>query len=288
MSSKRVSRRAFIATMPTAASTAFPGADYRIWDVHCHLARVEGSTPEERMTTLIKYADRQGIERIMVYMGDPTHHNPTPQQFREENDQVLRALTRANGRAFGWVYLNPNHVSESLQEFDRCVRDGPMAGVKLWVAANANRRELDPIIERAAAHKAPILQHTWFKVSGNIGGESTPSELVELARRHPRVPIICGHTGGDWELGIRAIRDTPNLYADLAGSDPVAGFTEMAVRELGAARVIFGSDPGWRGFASPLAKVMGADIPDSARRLILGENLRKMMTPILKSKGVSV
>ena len=63
---------------------------------------------------------------------------------------------------------------------------------------------------------------------------------------------------------------------------------EAAVRELGANRVIFGSDAAGRSFGSQLGKVMGAEIPESARRLILGENLRRMLTPILRAKGRQV
>jgi predicted TIM-barrel fold metal-dependent hydrolase len=65
---------------------------------------------------------------------------------------------------------------------------------------------IDAIIRRAAELKAVIFQHTWFKTNGNYPGESTPDDLVTLAKRFPEVPIICGHTGGTWELGIRAIR----------------------------------------------------------------------------------
>jgi predicted TIM-barrel fold metal-dependent hydrolase len=133
-----------------------------------------------------------------------------------------------------------------------------------------------------------IFQHTWFKTDGNLPGESTPMDVAELARRHPSVPIICGHTGGNWEIGIRAIRGVKNLYADLAGSDPTAGFVEMAVRELGAGRVIYGSDVGGRSFASQLGKVMGADITAAARDSILATNLRGLMLPILQAKGVRV
>ena len=72
---------------------------------------------------------------------------------------------------------------------------------------------------------------------------------------------------------------------DLAGGDPTAGITEMAVRELGAERVLYGSDAPGRSFASQLAKVQGADIPEEARRLILAGNLRRLLGPILKAKG---
>lgn len=62
----------------------------------------------------------------------------------------------------------------------------------------------------------------------------------------------------------------------------------MAVRELGAERVLYGSDAGGRSFASQLAKVLGADLPERARRLILAGNLKRLLRPILKAKGVSV
>ena len=60
----------------------------------------------------------------------------------------------------------------------------------------------------------------------------------------------------------------------------------MAVRELRPERIIYGSDTGGRSFASQLAKVFGAQVPDAAKRLILGENLKRMMLPLLKDKGM--
>ena len=163
-----------------------------------------------------------------------------------------------------------------------------MVGVKLWVAQHCNAAELDPIIARATELKAVVFQHTWVKITGNLPGESTPMELAELAARHPQATLICGHSGGDWEIGLRAIRSHKNVYADLGGGDPTAGFTEMAVRELGAERVLYGSDVGGRSFASQLAKVFGADVSESDKRLVLGENLRRILRPILKAKGVTL
>ena len=257
-----------------------------IWDLHVHLSGVPGATPAERLAQLVAIADRMGIERLCVYMGIPWSRDPNPETFRKENDQVLAAIAKFPDRTFGFVYLNPKHVEESLAELDRCVARGPMVGVKLWVAHRCNAAELDPIIKRAGELQAVIFQHTWLKVAGNDPGESTPDDLVQLAVRHPTTPIICGHTGGDWERGIRAIRASKNLYADLAGSDPVAGYTEMAVRELGAERVIYGSDAGGRSFASQLGKVLGAQIPNAAKQLILSGNLRRLLAPILQRKGI--
>ncbi len=259
-----------------------------IWDLHSHFSGVPGTTPDERIAHLIEYADRLGINRLCLYMGMTWTQVPTPTDFRRQNDQVLQALEHWSQRLFGFVYLNPKFQEESLAELERCVAKGPMVGVKLWVAHRANNVELDAIVRRATELKAPIFQHTWWKVEGNLPGESTPLDLAALAERHPEATLICGHTGGDWERGVRAIRSYKNIHTDLAGSDPTAGFTEMAVRELGAERVLYGSDAGGRSFASQLAKVAGADIPDGAKRLILGENLKRLLTPILKEKGVQI
>lgn len=286
-----LSRRKLLAAaagLPATLGTSVPGEKSKIevWDLHVHLNGFAGRTPGEKMSEMIRLADRVGIDRLCIFMGYPFLYDPTPEQLRQQNDQVLEALSRSHSRAFGFVYLNPNHVEASLQELDRCVRDGPMTGIKLWVAARANADAVDRIIERASALKAVIFQHTWFKVGGNLPGESTPADVVALARRHPNVSIICGHTGGDWELGVRAVREQKNVYLDLAGSDPTAGFVEMAVREAGPERVIYGSDAGGRSFASQMAKVLDAEISDQARRLIFSGNLKRLMTPILEAKGI--
>jgi predicted TIM-barrel fold metal-dependent hydrolase len=109
---------------------------------------------------------------------------------------------------------------------------------------------------------------------------------MELSSRHPGVPMIAAHSGGNWELGLRTFQPRQEIYGEIAGSEPTAGFVEMAVRELGANRIIFGSDVEGRSYASQIAKVTGADIPAEQKRLILRDNLRNLLLPILKSKGM--
>ena len=182
-------------------------------------------------------------------MGRPLVADPSPDELRRQNDQVLKAISHRPDRAFGFVYVSPKHPEASLVEIERCVAKGPMLGLKLWVAARCTTPDIDPLIRRASELRALIFQHTWIKTGGNLPGESTPQDLVELAARHPDASFVCGHAGGDWETGLRAIRASKNIATELAGSYPTAGLTEMAVREFGASRVIYGSDA--PGRASP-------------------------------------
>lgn len=274
------------ASAPDTENNSVALNSMEIWDLHSHLAGANGTTPEERIESIVEHADRMGIARLCLYMGTTFFNDPSPNDLRHANDEVLLALSRFPNRVFGFVYLNPKYVPESLAELDRCVRDGPMVGVKLWVAKRCDGPDLDPIIRKATELKAIIFQHTWMKVGGNLPGESTPADLAMLAARHPQAKLICGHTGGDWEQGIRAIKPHENLFADLAGSDPISGITEMAVRELGVDRVIYGSDVPGRSFASQLAKVHGAELPIQAKTQIFSGNLKRLLGPILKDKGV--
>lgn len=287
-----MNRRSFLAGAAAAGLSACTGPRERagdvdppeIWDLHGHIGPRLGATPEEQIDALLRLGDRMGVRRFILLSVGP--HLATPAELRKTNDDYLRALDRSKGRTLGFVFLNPNHVEDSLREIDRCVRDGPMVGFKLHVAKRCSAPELDPILKRAAELKAVVYQHTWLNNLGNLPGESMPQDVVDLHRRHPDVPFICGHAGGKWELGVRTIRAERRLCIGMAGFDPQAGAVEMAVRELGAGRVIYGSDVPGRSLASQLAKTLGADIPEEARRLVLGGNLKRLLTPILRAKGI--
>ncbi len=256
-----------------------------VWDVHVHLSGF-GGTVQQRVDQLLVHADRMGIERLVISMGTSFIHDPTPEQLVRQNDDVLQAIEHAPQRVLGLVYVNPKHTAASLSEIDRCVMDGPMVGIKLWIAMRCHRPELDPIVRRSVDLQIPVLQHCYWRTEENLPGESTPADMAALASRHPDARFICAHTGNDWERGLRAIRSQPHVFAEICGSDPTAGFVQMAVREVGATRVLYGSDAGGRSFASQLAKVYSAGLSEQDEQLILGGNLQRLLQPVLQTKGV--
>ena len=257
-----------------------------IWDVHGHFTGLPGS-PQQRVDHILQHADRMGIAKLMICMGLKFNPDPTPREMRRDNDAVLSAVEHAPDRILGFVYLNPKHVVASLEELDRCVNNGPMVGVKLWIAMRCNHANLDAIVRRASQLGVPLLQHVYQRTLGNREGESLPSDLAELANRHPQATFIAAHTGNDWEQGIRAIRASKNVYCEICGSDPTAGMVEMAVRELGAQRVLYGSDIAGRSFSSQLAKVAGAGISEKQKSQIFAGNLKKILMPVMRAKGLT-
>ena len=227
--------------------------------------------------SLLPAADRMGIDKlcVSVLLGG---EQPTPEDIVRSNDTVAAAIQRYPDRYVGYCYLNPCYLLQSLDEINRCIVEGPCRGIKLWVAMHSDQPNLDPIADRAAELRVPILQHTWIKTTGNLANEPEPRHLAALAARHPEVNFICGHSGGNWERGLKTVADLPNVYAELAGGDPEMGQTERAVELVGAERVVWGSDADGRSFASQMAKVLGADISDTQKAAILGGNMERLLS----------
>lgn len=199
--------------------------------------------------------------------------------------QELEPLKKWPDRFLAMLRLNAGDVPGSLAALDRWVRDGPMVGVYFLGGVACNHPNFNPLIQRIAELKAVIMQHTWNPTGGKSRPElSTPAELAELAARFPKQQFICAHAGGEWERGIRAIRSSPNILVETSGFDPTAGFIEMAVRELGAERIIFGSHLPSRSLGTELGKVIAAEIEESAKHKILGTNFRQLLKPILDLK----
>lgn len=58
-----------------------------------------------------------------------------------------------------------------------------MVGVKLWVARHCDTPELDLIVKCAGELKAPVLQHTYIKATGNLPGENCKRLLRPILKQ---------------------------------------------------------------------------------------------------------
>lgn len=267
---------------------------YRIWDSHFH--GFYGSTePVAQYRANNFYVERMGIERsISLEIGgtlaDPLKAAPHDAAVRE-------ILEKEKDRLSGITPIDPGFPDESCAKMEQWIRNGPCIGIK-YVGGNkrgipCSHANSDPIIRLARDLNATIYIHTWLKVGGtprlpgrdNLPGESTPMDVAALAQRFPDVKLICGHSGGDWELGARVVRPYQNVSLEFAGSDPHSGSVEYAVRELGVDRIVWGGHGPSRSYATEFGKILDTDLSRADRMKIFGGNFRKMAAPIFRQKG---
>ena len=199
---------------------------------------------------------------------------PTEEQVAASNRSTLRYQGLFPDRVRGWCYVNPRHNS-AVEELRRGL-DAGLVGLKLWVATRCSDPVTFPVVEEAIRQGVPMLVHTWRKSTGNLDQESLPTDMANLARRYPEGRFQMAHFGGEFEFGLRAIRDCPNVWADFSGSVNEFGAYELAVAELGEDRVIFGTDlPA--DFHTNLGRVLQGNWPPQVLEKILAGNFETML-----------
>jgi len=263
---------------------------YRIWDsyftpAHSYPGKDGTSKLFEQITRALPAASKASFERLCYFphVGTGTTSDPTLERLLRSDDKiVLRPLQRWPKLLMGMIQLNANNLQASLDALNRWLRDGPMVGVYFPGggpgALTCTHRNFSPLIERIHKLKGLIMQHTWFKTGGKTGrGESTPNDLATIAARFPEQTFLCAHAGGEWQTGIRAIRRHKNILIETSGFDASAGFIDMALREIGAKRIVFGSHLPSRSLGTELAKIIGSKATEDERRLILGANFRRLL-----------
>lgn len=284
-----------------AADYGLPTRDelvaYRIWDSHFHGFNAS-QTPVAQFRANNFYVQRMGVERSISLEIGGTLSNPLKPAAHD--DEVRSILETEKSWLSGITPIDPGFPDESCAKMETWIRRGPCIGIK-YVGGNktglpCSHPNSDPIIRLAAELNATIYIHTWLKVGGtprgpgrgNLPGESTPMDVIALAQRFPQVRFICGHTGGDWELGVRVVRPQKNVLMEFAGSDPHSGAVDYAVRELGADRVVWGGHGPSRSYATELGKVLDSDLSRGDRMKIFGANFRQLAAPIFLQKGLPI
>lgn len=267
----------------------------RIWDMHYHGFFSGGIRSHEEN---LFYVKRMGIERMLSLDIAGSPEDPLGTKIPDEKKREIREyLERHSDRVSGLIPVDPSQPVESCRKIEEWVAKGPCIGIKYYGGnprgVVCSHRDSDAIIRLAGELKAVIYIHTWLKVGGkprrpggdNAPGESTPRDVALLAERFPQVPLICGHSGGDWELGVRAVRRHENVLIEFSGSDPHSGQVDYTIREVGAGRLVWGGHGPSRSYSTELSKVLDADLTHEQRLKILGGNLRRLAAPIFQDKG---
>jgi len=260
---------------------------FRKIDSHEHTGLYAGDAAEQ-----IDFADRLGIEKLVISKPVVGTAKATPDEFRECNNIVLRAMRQFPDRILGQLTLNPVYGKESLEEISRCMDQG-MVGIKVYYQVKINDPLFYPIIEKAIDLGILILMHANCQLG--MGGyrmkydlrespnTSIPDDFVDAARRYPEAMLQYAHTGGggDWEYACKAMKDFPNLYVDTSGSNNEGNMINFALSQMGEDRLFFGTDS---SYYQGVGNVLASDLTDSQRKKIFFDNYNA----ILKKGGFGV
>jgi uncharacterized protein len=238
-----------------------------IIDCHCHAGEGDGFTgPWDTSAPLDRYlarARRAGITRTVVFSA---FHS----DYAVANRRVAAIVAADPGRLTGFAFVNAQADKGRVRALvQTAVERYGFAGIKVHQHDGRITRE---VCEVARHFALPILY--------DVMGEVTLVDLI--AREYPTVSFIIPHLGsfGDDYRAQVALVDVlvrlPNVYTDTAG---VRRFDllEQAVARAGARKVLFGSDGPWLHPGVELAKIRELRLRPAAERLVLGENLLRLL-----------
>ena len=249
-------------------------------DVHAHVFPLKSEVEEAASADqLVAAGDMLGITEFWA-SAPFVRGICTIEEVREQNNGILRAMRRHPDRIRGMCFVIPSHFRAALEEIDRCLGEG-MIGIKLYNQYRLSDPVQWPVLERAAELCVPVLMHAGFLAAReDLDGQPNISHGEDFriaSERFAEAILIHAHIGGggDWERTVREMRgSSPNVYADVSGSNLDDGQVEFAVRELGAQRVLFGTDGTMAGC---VGKVLDAELSEEERELVFWGNAERIL-----------
>jgi len=188
------------------------------------------------------------------------------------NEEAARIVAQRDG-LLQWVIIDPR-VDETYKQADQMLKQPKCVGIKIHPESHEYyiRDHARVIFEFAAAQHATVLTH-----SGCL--HSMPEEIVPFANEFPEMTLILAHIGngydGDHTHQARAIQASKhgNVFADTSSAQNIIpGLLEWVVREVGAERVLFGTDTPLYSVPMQRARVDGAEFSDEEKSAILRDN----------------
>lgn len=195
----------------------------------------------------------------------------------EGNREAFSVVPKTSGLR-QWVVVNPLQA-ETYAQAENMLKEPWCVGIKIHPEEHRYpiREHGARIFEFAARFRAVVLTH-----SGEAN--SMPADFVPWADSFPEVRLILAHIGCGWDGKIshqvRAVQASRrgNIFADTSSAmSVVSGLIEWAVREIGADRILFGTDTPLYFAAMQRARVEQAEIEPRDREKILSANARKLL-----------
>ncbi len=219
----------------------------------------ESYTPE----TMIQHMDQAGVDMAVgCSLGQMI-----------DNDFIAETVANSRGRIIGFGQVDPRKA-DAVDVVNQVAKLG-LKGLKLHPTMHgyhfADHGLLDPIFRAASENGLTIL------VNALDDPFCAPLSIEEIAKGFSDVPVLIAHMGTVWnvmEAMIVAERNE-NVYLETSGTQLIE--VQMAYRQLGASKLVMGTD--WPGnhFDLERAKIARAIPKAEDRAAVEGLNLARIL-----------
>lgn len=251
--------------------------DYKVIDMHTHMG---GSnilyTPGTDADSMVKAMDDSNVEFVVCNHLEDLHGIGN-------HIKIIDAMNRYPDRFKGYYCANPL-LAFDKEEIHRTFQENPgFMGFK--VGPDYHRTPLThpdyaPIMELAHDCRMLMLSHTFADATSGVSCNDA-KEVEGVIARYPNITFLMGHSiQGQVDWAIEIARKHPNAYLELCDTCRLNGMVEKMVRQVGAQKVVFGTDAPLQGHIFQMGCVIGAKITDEEKRLILRDNALRILASV--------
>jgi hypothetical protein len=248
-----------------------------IFDAHLHIPSDNGENFQWNLVTrnmpeFVAYLEKCGVRRGVI-SSSWSNKAQTPDDYRNGNREVAKYVERYKGRFRGSCVITPFRVDEALREIEDCHQQFGF----VWLGEFCNYMtgykydtpEWAEVMKLATKLNLVMQIHT------------TTREMRYLAETFPDTKIVFPHLGSSREdifARIELVALHPNTCIELSGSGiERVGILEKAVKDIGADRVLYGSDFTINEPSAVIARVKNAFLTPEDREKILFRNLERLL-----------
>lgn len=249
-----------------------------IIDAHCHLLSRSGRdvlVPQSEPAQMVRVMDRYGIDRACISVLGAGDANP----------ETVSAAEAFPDRLIGFHLVNPRYPQLMQEELEASFAHPQMRGIG-EVHPTSYHHDYPvtgpgyrPVWEFAEARHLPVLIHAGPR---SEVGRCRPADVGFVAGNHPGMSVLMGHSGGydSWELLDEAMaiaRRLDNVYLDICAMGRHYGALEYMVGNVGAEKIVYGSDAPFHDWSAEIAHVALAKISDDAKAAIFAGNMARLL-----------
>jgi len=247
------------------------------FDAHLHIPSDNGENFQWNLVTrnmqeFVAYLDKCNVRRGVI-SSSWSNKAQSPDDYRNGNREVAKYVERYKGRFRGSCVITPFRIDEALREIEDCHQQYGF----VWLGEFCNYMtgykyetpEWTAVMKLATKLKLVVQIHT------------NTREMRYLAENFPETTIVFPHLGASREdifARIELVAKHPNTYIELSGSGiERVGILEKAVKEIGADRVLYGSDFTINEPSAVIARVKNAFLTAEEREQILFRNVERLL-----------
>jgi hypothetical protein len=243
----------------------------RKFDVHTHFGPwnsipIAASSADDlvRLLRLVE-TEKAMVSSVRALLDDMVEGNRVTQKAIERHEML-----------YGYIYVDPHRVAESVREVEALAGHPKFIGVKSrddYHGRPYNHSTYREIFSAIKARRLPALLHTFSVESMRAA--------MELAAEYEAPMILTHMAGPDWR-GCETLLGTEipgNVYLDPVASTAEPGRYELAMRLVGEDRVMFGTDCTLLHPGLSVGAIESSELSEDVKRKVYWDNAQRVFFP---------